>query len=73
MLHLSSTCNYYLYNGNADMRKGFDSLYGLVSSQMQCDVLSVSIFIFINNSSFGANYPLIFLFYFVALKADYII
>ena len=48
MLHLSSSCTYYLYNGNADMRKGFDSLYGLVSSQMHCDVLSGSIFIFIN-------------------------
>ncbi len=48
MLHLSPSCKYYLYNGNADMRKGFDSLHGLVTSQMHCDVLSGSIFIFIN-------------------------
>lgn len=48
MLHLSSACNYYLYQGNADMRKGFDSLSGLVSSQMQLDALSGSVFIFLN-------------------------
>jgi transposase len=48
MLHLSSACNYYLYRGNTDMRKGFDSLSGLVSSQMQLDALSGSVFIFLN-------------------------
>ena len=30
------------------MRKGFDSLSGLVSSQMQLNVLSGSVFIFVN-------------------------
>ena len=30
------------------MRKGFDSLSGIVSSQMQCDPLSGSVFIFFN-------------------------
>jgi transposase len=48
MLHLSSACNYYLYRGNTDMRKGFDSLSGLVSSQMQLNALSGSVFIFLN-------------------------
>lgn len=48
MLHLSPGCNYYLYLGNTDMRKGFDSLSGLVSSHMQLDVLSGSVFIFLN-------------------------
>src|SRR3954470_3947281 len=48
MLHLSSACNYYLYLGNTDMRKGFDSLSGLVSSQMQLNALSGSVFIFLN-------------------------
>ncbi len=48
MLHLSSGCHYYLYRGSTDMRKGFDSLSGLVSSQMQLNVLSGSVFIFIN-------------------------
>ena len=50
MLHLSPACNYYLYRGNTDMRKGFDSLSGLVSSQMQLNVLSGSVFIFLNKN-----------------------
>jgi transposase len=48
MLHLSPACNYYLYRGNTDMRKGFDSLSGLVSSHMQLNALSGSVFIFLN-------------------------
>lgn len=48
MLHLSSSCNYYLHRRPTDMRKGFDSLCGIVTSQLQMDVLSGSIFIFIN-------------------------
>lgn len=48
MLHLSPAMQYYLYTGNTDMRKGFDSLCGIVSSQMKLDALSGSIFIFIN-------------------------
>src|SRR5215210_4119969 len=48
MLHLSAAVQYYLYTGLTDMRKGFDSLYGIVSSQMKLDALSGSIFIFIN-------------------------
>lgn len=48
MLHLSPAVQYYLYTGNTDMRKGFDSLCGIVSSQMKLDALSGSIFIFIN-------------------------
>ena len=48
MLHLSSSCNYYLFTGPADMRKGFDSLSGLVTAHMQLNVLSGSVFIFIN-------------------------
>lgn len=48
MLHLSPAVHYYLYTGITDMRKGFDSLCGMVSSQMKLDALSGSIFIFIN-------------------------
>ena len=48
MLHLEASCQYYLYSGNTEMRKGFDSLCGIVSSQMQLEVLSGAIFIFIN-------------------------
>jgi transposase len=48
MLHLSASCNYYLYCGHADMRKGFDSLSGIVKSQMALDALNGSVFIFMN-------------------------
>src|SRR5206468_10392125 len=48
MLHLSPSCRYYLYAGNADMRKGFDSLSGIVSSQMKLNALDGSVFIFMN-------------------------
>lgn len=48
MLHLSPSCQYYFYNGATDMRKGLDSLCGLVSSKMQLDALSGAVFIFIN-------------------------
>jgi len=37
-----------LHRGATDMRKGFDSLCGIVTSQMQMNVLSGSVFIFIN-------------------------
>ena len=48
MLHFEASCQYYLYSGNTEMRKGFDSLCGIVSSQMQLEVLSGAIFIFMN-------------------------
>ena len=48
MLHLSPSCNYYLHAKDTDMRKGFDSLSGLVSAGMQMDSLNGAIFIFIN-------------------------
>lgn len=48
MLHLSAAVCYYLYTGITDMRKGFDSLCGIVSSQMKLDALSGAVFIFIN-------------------------
>src|SRR5678815_4236034 len=48
MLHLSAYCTYYFYHGAVDMRKGFDSLSGLVQQHMQLSVLSGSIFIFMN-------------------------
>jgi transposase len=48
MLHLSAACRYYLYNGATDMRKGFDSLSGMVMQQMQLSAGSGDIFIFIN-------------------------
>lgn len=47
MLHLSSSCRYFYYNGFADMRKGAYSLSGLVRNEMQLDVLTGDVFIFI--------------------------
>ena len=48
MLHISASCTYYLYNNFTDMRKGFDSLSGLVTSAMNRDPLCRSVFIFFN-------------------------
>jgi transposase len=48
MLHLSAACKYYLYCGDADMRKGFDSLSGMVSEHMKLSALSGAVFIFVN-------------------------
>lgn len=48
MLHLSSACRYFLCCSPTDMRKGFDSLSGLVSSHMKQDALNRSVFIFFN-------------------------
>ena len=48
MLHLSASVPYYYYNQAVDMRKGFDSLCGLIHQHMQLNVLSGGIFIFIN-------------------------
>ncbi len=48
MLHLSASCKYYLHRKPTDMRKGFDSLCGIISSELQMNVLSGSVFIFIN-------------------------
>src|SRR5665213_2880235 len=48
MLHLSASCKYYLHLHPTDMRKGFDSLSGIVTSELKMDVLNGSVFIFIN-------------------------
>ena len=48
MLHLSASCRYYLCCAATDMRKGFDSLSGLVSSHIKQDALNSSVFIFFN-------------------------
>jgi transposase len=48
MLHLSPHCVYYFCTLPVDMRKGFDSLSGLVQQQMGLDSLSGSVFIFLN-------------------------
>ena len=48
MLHLSGNQRYYLYQGHADMRKGFDSLSGLVTTLMENNALNGDIYIFFN-------------------------
>lgn len=48
MLTLSESAHYFIYLDTVDMRKGFDSLCGIVSSQMQLDPLSSAVYIFIN-------------------------
>jgi transposase len=48
MLQLSQTTRYWLYRHHTDMRKGFDSLCGIVSNQMQQSALSGDVFVFVN-------------------------
>ncbi len=48
MLHLSAACRYFLYSDKTDMRKGFDSLCGIISSQMKENALGGAVFIFFN-------------------------
>ena len=48
MLSLSDNLQYYLCTGATDMRKGFNTLCGVVRSQMGRDPLSGEVFIFIN-------------------------
>lgn len=46
MLHLSASLKYYFYTQAVDMRKGFDSLSGLVQQHMQLNVLNGGILYF---------------------------
>lgn len=48
MLHLSASQQYFLYREPMDLRKGFDSLSGIVGTRMNMNALDGSIFIFIN-------------------------
>lgn len=48
MLSLSPSCRYFIYRQHADMRKGFDSLSGLVRHGLGNDPLSGDVFIFFN-------------------------
>jgi transposase len=48
MLSLSDARRYFLYRKQADMRKGFDGLCGLVRQELGKDPLSGDIFIFFN-------------------------
>lgn len=48
MLALPTSCRYFLYRHQADMRKGFDGLSGLVREGLSKDPLSGDVFIFFN-------------------------
>ena len=48
MLSLSPSCRYFFYRQQADMRKGFDGLSGIVRNALQKDPLTGDIFVFIN-------------------------
>jgi len=48
MFGLTESHRYYLYQGVADMRKGFDGLSGIVMDQMSGNPLDGNVYIFIN-------------------------
>lgn len=50
MFCLNDTMRYYLCPSTTDMRKGINSLIGVVHQQMGCDVKNGDVFIFIGSS-----------------------
>ena len=50
MFSLGSSNRFYFYAGPTDMRKGFDTLSGLVRLKMNRNPLSGEVFIFVNKN-----------------------
>lgn len=48
MFSLSSSHRYFLYQGRCDMRKAFDGLCGLVSTELGRNPTSGEVFVFLN-------------------------
>lgn len=48
ILHLTDQRHYHLYRKETDMRKGFDSLCGIIQNELGRKVMSGDAFIFIN-------------------------
>ena len=48
LLHLTDQRRYHLYRKETDMRKGFDSLCGIIQNELGKKVMSGDVFIFIN-------------------------
>ena len=48
MFALTSSQHFYLYGQPTDMRKSFDGLCGLITSQLGCNPQSGTVFLFIN-------------------------
>lgn len=47
MLHIHASFQYFLFHTTIDMRKGFDSLCGIVRNEMKLNPLDRNIYIFI--------------------------
>ncbi len=50
MLLISEHQRYFVYTGATDMRKGFDTLSGLIRSEMKLNPMSGDMYIFFNRS-----------------------
>lgn len=50
MLSINSAQRYFIYSSLSDMRKGFDSLCGLVREEFKMDPLSGDVFIFLSRT-----------------------
>ena len=48
LLHLTDHRSYHLYRKETDMRKGFDSLCGIITGELGHQAMSGDVFIFIN-------------------------
>jgi hypothetical protein len=48
IIHLTDQRRYHLYRKETDMRKGFDSLCGIIQNELGKNVMSGDVFIFIN-------------------------
>lgn len=48
LLHLTDQRRYHLYRKETDMRKGFDSLSGIIQNELGRQVMNGDAFIFIN-------------------------
>lgn len=49
MLGIPGGTKVFLYGKPCDMRKGFNGLYGLVQNEMQLDLMTGYLFVFINS------------------------
>ena len=50
IIHLSEQRNYHIYRKETDMRKGFDSLCGIIKNELGGNIMNGDAFIFINRS-----------------------
>ena len=50
LIHLSEQRNYHIYRKETDMRKGFDSLCGIIKNELRGNIMNGDAFIFINRS-----------------------